>query len=101
MPSLPTLEVGGLLSSLYTIQQFPVASKAAINYLVPSWSMGNRCLSHLLSADIASLPFSGISSCAAGRYIPDQCRFLPTQCVQTLLVTQSVLERSHQARINI
>lgn len=95
MPSLPTLEVGGLLSSLYTIQQFPVASKAAINYLIPSWSTGNRCLSHLLSEDIASLPFSGTSSCAADRYIPDQCRFFPTQCVQTLLVTQSVLERSH------
>lgn len=43
-----------LLSSLYSILQFPVVSKVAINHPVPSWSVGMGSLCHLCSAPWSS-----------------------------------------------
>ena len=51
MSSLATWRRAPSLQSL--LHQFPVVSKVAINYPVPSWSIGMGSLCHLCSVDIA------------------------------------------------
>lgn len=83
-----------LLSSLYSIHQFPVVSKAEINYPAPFWSIGMRSLWQLCGVDTAPC-------FTAGKYkdrdIPCHCRLLPAEWVQMHLVIQSLLQKPHLA----